>query len=80
MNDRDYRPLTGERHAHDGWPYYCTQCGLGYAEYLACEGMDCTLEPQPTRIRNGTRTGEHKKARKAENFPMIPMQRDPGQE
>ncbi len=34
------------RHPYDGEPYYCTLCGLGYHEYLACEESVCKLEPK----------------------------------
>ena len=33
-----------ERHWLDGKPYYCDLCGMGFAEYLACELPDCALE------------------------------------
>jgi len=39
-----YKPLTSERSPYDAEPYYCTSCGLGYAEFLACEDDDCALE------------------------------------
>jgi hypothetical protein len=32
------------RHPHDGEPYYCVKCGLGYAEFAACEETICQLE------------------------------------
>lgn len=28
----------------NGEPYYCDTCGLGMAEYLACEDGKCKLE------------------------------------
>jgi hypothetical protein len=28
-----------------GRPYYCAVCGLGGGEYMACEEVDCRLEP-----------------------------------
>ena len=33
------------RTPYDGRPYYCEPCGLGFAEYVACERPDCRLEP-----------------------------------
>lgn len=33
-----------ERHPHDGKPYYCTACGAGFGEMMACEDTDCRLE------------------------------------
>lgn len=33
-----------ERTPYDGRPYYCDTCGLGLAEYNACEDGDCQLE------------------------------------
>lgn len=30
----------------NGKPYYCALCGLGMAEYLACELPDCLLETE----------------------------------
>lgn len=35
------------RTPHDGLPYYCLSCGLGIAEYLACEDLAfCKLESE----------------------------------
>ena len=30
----------------NGKPYYCDTCGLGMAEYLACEDGGCELESE----------------------------------
>lgn len=30
----------------NGKPYYCKTCGLGLAEYMACEEDDCELESE----------------------------------
>lgn len=32
------------RNSKDGKPYYCSECGCGYDEYLACELPFCKLE------------------------------------
>lgn len=32
------------RDPHDGRPFYCVTCGHGFAEFVACEEPDCTLE------------------------------------
>jgi hypothetical protein len=32
------------RHHLDGKPFYCKVCGLGLAEYWACDDEDCELE------------------------------------
>ena len=37
-------PQTTTRTPTDGKPYYCTHCGAGFGEYMACEEMDCRLE------------------------------------
>lgn len=39
-----YTVLAMSRTYTDGEPYYCKSCGLGYAEYLACEDGSCELE------------------------------------
>ena len=36
--------LTKERPWLDGEPYYCIRCGVGRAEYYACESVECELE------------------------------------
>jgi hypothetical protein len=33
-----------KRTPDDGEPFYCTVCGLGWNEYIACEETDCRLE------------------------------------
>lgn len=33
-----------QRTPHDGKPYYCGFCGIGYYEYLVCEDGGCELE------------------------------------
>jgi hypothetical protein len=33
-----------ERTPYDGEPFYCSACGLGWSEYMACEEGDCHLE------------------------------------
>lgn len=40
------RPLGRRRNPspNDGKPYYCKVCGLGFAEFLACEDVECELE------------------------------------
>ena len=38
--------MTEERTPYDGKPYYCTTCGLGLGEYIACEEVDCKLETE----------------------------------
>ena len=35
-----------ERTPTDGKPYYCSLCGCGFGEYLACEMPDCKLESE----------------------------------
>lgn len=34
----------GIRDSTDGQPFYCTFCGSGWNEYLACEDVRCELE------------------------------------
>lgn len=34
------------RHELDGKPFYCQTCGAGFGEYMACDGIDCSLESQ----------------------------------
>jgi hypothetical protein len=29
---------------YDGKPFYCTVCGAGWGEYMACERPECELE------------------------------------
>jgi hypothetical protein len=36
--------IRGDRSPRDGKPYYCTVCGYGLPEYLACESPACRLE------------------------------------
>ena len=33
-----------ERTPYDGLPYYCAICGMGLAEFMACELSECQLE------------------------------------
>lgn len=35
-----------ERTPYDGQPYYCELCGLGLAEFMACEDGDCQLKSE----------------------------------
>lgn len=35
-----------DRHPYDSKPYYCKKCGMGFAEYIACELPDCELETE----------------------------------
>ena len=37
-----------KRTPYDGHPYYCKICGVGFAEYMACEENDCELESEAT--------------------------------
>jgi hypothetical protein len=34
------------RSPYDGKPYYCETCGIGFAEFMACEDGDCKLEDE----------------------------------
>ena len=46
-NDSQYRQSdesVNRRHDLDGKPYYCVICGLGFGEYMACDGLACILE------------------------------------
>lgn len=56
------------RDPYDGKPYYCNSCGLGWAEFQACEDGPCELEsdkaaqqrqrrrrPQTSDLANATR-------------------------
>lgn len=36
--------MSDDRKPTDGRPYYCTLCGCGFGEFLACEEGDCELE------------------------------------
>lgn len=43
------------RTPYDGKPYYCSLCGLGYSEMLACEEPDCQPESEETaKLRQQT--------------------------
>jgi hypothetical protein len=33
-----------DRDPYDGEPYYCSVCGAGLAELIACEEVECALE------------------------------------
>jgi hypothetical protein len=46
-----------ERTPYDGKPYYCALCGLGLAEYIACEEPGCELETAETALNRAR--GEH---------------------
>jgi hypothetical protein len=37
-----------DRRSTDGNPYYCTTCGAGFDEFMACEMPDCELESKQT--------------------------------
>lgn len=39
-----YPSTSAGRSPTDGSPYYCTYCGSGFSEYLACLKMSCALE------------------------------------
>ena len=32
------------RSPEDGEPFYCTTCGAGFGEFVACDGIDCAIE------------------------------------
>ena len=34
----------------NGRPYYCRVCGVGFAEYQACEEIGCQLEDEATAL------------------------------
>lgn len=34
------------RSPRDGKPYYCDECGVGWAEYMVCEDGPCRLETE----------------------------------
>ena len=34
-----------DRNPFDGRPFYCVTCGAGFDEYMACEDVQCELEP-----------------------------------
>lgn len=34
----------------DGLPFYCAACGLGWNEVMACEEIDCQLEPESAAL------------------------------
>jgi len=36
--------MNEERSPYNGRPYYCRDCGAGFAEFMACELPDCKLE------------------------------------
>ena len=36
--------MSDKRDPYDGLPYYCKLCGVGLAEFNACEEGDCELE------------------------------------
>lgn len=51
--------LPDERNPNDGRPYYCTQCGCGWGEYMACEFTDCTLETRDEAATRQTAAKRH---------------------
>ncbi len=53
------------RSPYDGHPFYCKICGVGFAEYMACEETDCELESEQTaksRKKAGISTNAWKRA------------------
>ena len=50
----------------DGKPYYCVTCGLGFAEFIACEDGDCKLEGEASAQARAD-AAEREKAREREN-------------
>ena len=41
---------VGDRTPYDGQPFYCEACGMGLAEFYACEEPDCLLETPMSAI------------------------------
>jgi len=35
-----------DRTPYDGKPFYCAICGMGLAEFMACELPECQLETE----------------------------------
>lgn len=54
-----------ERGVYDGEPYYCVTCGVGIAEFMACEDGDCELESKEKAMQ-----------RRAEHFDRDPLDPD----
>jgi hypothetical protein len=50
-----------DRTPYNGRPYYCKTCGMGFAEYMACEEPNCELESEAEAI---TRKEKHDKKEK----------------
>ena len=48
----------GRRSPHDGKPYYCAECGLGYQEYLACDDTHCCRLESEDEARARSRAPE----------------------
>jgi hypothetical protein len=46
----------------DGRPYFCSFCGLGYAEFMACQESQCTLETRRTALARAQRNAEKRAA------------------
>jgi len=63
------RPEMAGRTPYDGEPYYCTFCGVGFAEYFACEDVRCTLETKSIAVARmdahhyGVRIEEYKQSK-----------------
>ena len=36
--------MSKRRTPYDGEPFYCTYCGIGFGEFMACEDLNCQLE------------------------------------
>lgn len=51
--------MSKERTPTDGEPYYCALCGLGFAEFMACEEPDCKLEDWETARKRVRGSGRH---------------------
>jgi len=52
----------GTRTLTDGFPFYCTYCGMGWDEVMACEEIDCQLESEEEAL-----------ARSIPNLPPTPQ-------
>jgi len=54
-----------QRSPYDGLPYYCRLCGMGWAEYQACEAGDCELESEATALGRQKRPAALRREKRA---------------
>lgn len=57
------------RDPYDGKPYYCTLCGAGFGEVMACEEPDCQLESAEHAHQRAVQ--KEKKMKKVEYMKLL---------